>query len=90
VRSLEQQSDTFEALWSSQAVYGKTQDATELLHPEVGPLAVVSQSFDVRGAAGQLLVVYQPEPQSASAQALILLGSLHATNHPPSGKADRA
>jgi transcriptional regulator with XRE-family HTH domain len=90
VCSLEQESDTFEALWSSHAVYGKTQDATELVHPDVGPLAVVSQSFDVRGAAGQILVVYQPEPGSASAQALSLLGSLHATNHRPSGKADRA
>ena len=69
----------FAALWSAQAVYGKSQDPTELVHPDVGPLALVSQSFDVRGAAGQLLVVYQPEPGGADAQALTLLGALGAT-----------
>jgi hypothetical protein len=49
------------------------------VHPDVGPLSLVSQSFDVRGAAGQLLVVYQPEPAGPSAQALALLGTLDAT-----------
>ncbi|GAA1614768.1 hypothetical protein GCM10009828_048600 [Actinoplanes couchii] len=80
VGSLRAESEEFAALWASPTVYGKTQDPTELEHPDVGPLALVSQSFDVRGAAGQLLVVYQPEPGSRSAEALALLGSLHA--HP--------
>jgi transcriptional regulator with XRE-family HTH domain len=79
VRTLAAASDAFAALWSSHAVYGKTQDATQLHHPDVGALALVSQSFDVRGAAGQLLVVYHPVPASPSAQALTLLGTLYAT-----------
>jgi hypothetical protein len=79
VRSLAERSESFAALWSSHTVYGKTQSATDLVHPEVGPLSLVSLSFDVRAAPGQLLVVYQPEPDSPSAQALTLLGTLHAT-----------
>ncbi|MBM2620748.1 helix-turn-helix domain-containing protein [Actinoplanes sp. LDG1-06] len=79
VNALSEESDDFAALWSSHAVYGKTRTATRFDHPDVGPLALVSQSFDVRGAAGQLLVVYQPEPAGPSAEALTLLGSLHAS-----------
>ncbi|WP_369077006.1 hypothetical protein [Paractinoplanes lichenicola] len=45
----------------------------------MGRLALASQSFDVRAAPGQMLVVYQPEPGSPGAEALTLLGALHAT-----------
>ncbi|SNY74752.1 helix-turn-helix transcriptional regulator [Paractinoplanes atraurantiacus] len=61
VRELGEESVDFAALWSSHAVHGKTLDAIELVHPDTGPLPVVSQSFDVRGAPGQILVVYQPK-----------------------------
>jgi len=37
------------------------------------------QTFDVRSAPGQELVVYQAEPGTPSADALKLLGSLAAT-----------
>ncbi|MFF5083469.1 helix-turn-helix transcriptional regulator [Actinoplanes sp. NPDC000266] len=74
VRSLNEGSESFAALWSSHTVYGKTQSPTELAHPDVGPLSLVSLSFDVRAAPGQLLVVYQPEPGSSSARALTRLG----------------
>ncbi|MEV6346444.1 helix-turn-helix transcriptional regulator [Actinoplanes sp. NPDC051851] len=82
VASLNAASETFAALWDSPTVYGKSQDATEIEHPEVGSLSLTSQSFDVRAAPGQMLVVYQPEPGSPSAGALTLLGTLHATEHP--------
>lgn len=81
VGALNTGSETFAALWDSHTVYGKTQDATELDHPQVGPLSLAAQSFDVRAAPGQMLVVYQPEPGSPSAEALTLLGTLHATEH---------
>ncbi|MFD6877179.1 MULTISPECIES: helix-turn-helix transcriptional regulator [unclassified Streptomyces] len=81
VGSLAGESEEFAALWSSHTVYGKTRDGKELLHPDVGPLSLTFQTFDVRGASGQQLVVYQAEPDSPSAQALALLGSLHATRH---------
>ncbi|XVU26755.1 helix-turn-helix transcriptional regulator [Actinoplanes sp. CA-054009] len=75
VDDLSRRSGTFATLWASHTVYGKTQDPTEIHHPEVGPLSVVALSFDVRSAPGQLLVVYQPEPGSTTARALTRLAS---------------
>ncbi|MFF7632880.1 helix-turn-helix transcriptional regulator [Kitasatospora sp. NPDC008050] len=79
VRTLTADSTDFTRLWDAHAVRGKTQEAKHLLHPDVGPLTLTYQAFDVRDAPGQQLVVYQAEPGSSSAQALSLLGSLRAT-----------
>ncbi|MEU9991068.1 helix-turn-helix transcriptional regulator [Streptomyces sp. NPDC048045] len=79
VRSLTEHSADFTRLWNTHAVRGKTQDAKHFRHPDVGPVTLTYQAFDVRDAPGQQLVVYQAEPGSPSAQALALLGSIHAT-----------
>ncbi|KOT98665.1 XRE family transcriptional regulator [Streptomyces sp. NRRL F-5755] len=79
VRTLTGQSADFARLWNAHSVRGKTRDAKRLLHPDVGPLTLTYQAFDVRDAPGQQLVIYHAEPGSPSAQALDLLGSLHAT-----------
>ncbi|MFD5746705.1 helix-turn-helix domain-containing protein [Streptomyces sp. NPDC127033] len=79
VRRLTAASDEFAALWSSHTVQGKSRDRKELVHPQVGPLSLAYQTFDVRGAPGQQLVIYHAEPGSPAAHALALLGTLDAT-----------
>ncbi|MFG2084879.1 MULTISPECIES: helix-turn-helix transcriptional regulator [unclassified Spirillospora] len=79
VRDLTERSADFARLWKAHTVRGKTQDAKHLLHPDVGPLTLTYQAFDVRDAPGQQLVIYHAEPGGGSAQALDLLGSIHAT-----------
>ncbi|MCP9210859.1 helix-turn-helix transcriptional regulator [Streptomyces sp. NEAU-Y11] len=79
VETLTRHSAEFTALWNAHAVRGKTRDAKHLRHPDVGALSLTYQSFDVRAAPGQQLVIYRAEPGSPSAQALGLLGTLDAT-----------
>lgn len=81
VHFLDEESEEFAVLWSSHTVHGKSRANKELLHPDVGPLDLVYHTFDVRAASGQQLVVYHAAPDSPDAQALALLGSLHATRH---------
>ena len=79
VDDLSASSPVFRQLWGEGQVRGKTLDVKEFVHPDVGPLRLVFQAFDVRDRPGQQLVIYQAEPGSPSDQALKLLGSLTAT-----------
>ncbi|MFF9002982.1 helix-turn-helix domain-containing protein [Streptomyces achromogenes] len=83
VRTLSEDNADFDRLWNTHIVRGKTRDAKHFLHPDVGPLSLSYQAFDVRDAPGQQLVIYHAEPGSPSAQSLDLLGSIHATRHRP-------
>ncbi|GAB3462561.1 helix-turn-helix transcriptional regulator [Streptomonospora sediminis] len=80
---LTEHSADFARLWNAHTVRGKTRDAKEFRHPDVGHLTLTYQAFDVRDAPGQQLVIYHAEPASPSAQALNLLGSIHATRNRP-------
>ncbi|WP_456153894.1 helix-turn-helix transcriptional regulator [Saccharothrix syringae] len=58
VAELSGTSAEFAALWESHVVRGKTSEGGKaLVHPDVGPLTLAYQAFDVRGAAGLQLVV---------------------------------
>lgn len=72
-------SPEFRGLWERHEVYAKSHEPKEFHHPEVGRLTLSMHTFDVRGAAGQQLVVYRAEAGSASEQALSLLGAIAAT-----------
>lgn len=73
------ESSSFTSLWSENDARGKRAATKRLIHPDIGPITLQSQMFDVRSAPGQELVVYHAEPGSPSADALSLLGTLAAT-----------
>lgn len=65
----------FAGLWARHEVKGKTQQAKNLAHPEVGALEIQFSAFTVGGAPHQQLVVYQAEPASPTAAAFAELRS---------------
>lgn len=71
--------EEFRALWNDQKVGGLARAFKVFVHPAVGRIELTYQTFEVRDAPGQQLLVGTPEPGSASADALALLGTLYAT-----------
>lgn len=72
-------SDDFRTLWDRRDARRKNLAEKRFHHPEVGLVTLRMQTFDVRSAPGQELVVYDAEPGTPSADALKLLGSIAAT-----------
>jgi hypothetical protein len=50
VQTLSEGSQEFRSLWSSHEVRGKTHEPKYLIHPDVGPLTLTYQAFDIRSA----------------------------------------
>jgi transcriptional regulator with XRE-family HTH domain len=78
VGELSLKSETFRKLWARHEVRDKSDGDKRFVHPLVGPLELRYETFSVNGADGQLLIVYNAAPGSASARALALLSSMVA------------
>jgi transcriptional regulator with XRE-family HTH domain len=79
VEELRASSPEFREIWARNQARGKSAEVKTFVHRDVGRITVRMQTFDIREAPGQQLVVYHAEPGSADAQALALLGSIAAT-----------
>ncbi|MFD8544609.1 helix-turn-helix transcriptional regulator [Streptomyces sp. NPDC059649] len=79
VGELSTRSTDFARLWNTHTVRGKTREDKHFHHPDVGGLTLTHHAFDVRDAPGQQLIIYHADHGSPSAEALSLLGSVHAT-----------
>jgi transcriptional regulator with XRE-family HTH domain len=71
--------EAFRALWEDQTVAGLARAYKVFVHPSVGRIELTYQTFEVRDAPGQQLLVGTPAIGSSSADALALLGTLRAT-----------
>jgi transcriptional regulator with XRE-family HTH domain len=71
------ESEEFATLWASHEVIEKRAGVQRLLHPEVGPLELDAEVFEVSGGAGQRLVVLHAPPGSASERGLRELAEAH-------------
>ncbi|WP_327233015.1 helix-turn-helix transcriptional regulator [Streptomyces sp. NBC_01317] len=80
VGELSLKSERFRTLWARHDVRRRVSEISRLHHPEVGDLDLYRDKLAVTGTDGQLLVVYHAEPDTDSAHALALLGSLAATS----------
>lgn len=69
----------FRRLWERRDARRKCLARKSFRHPEVGLLTLNMQTFDVRAAPGQELIVYDADPGTSSADGLKLLGSIAAT-----------
>ncbi|MEU9455904.1 helix-turn-helix transcriptional regulator [Streptomyces sp. NPDC048277] len=78
VDTLRAKSPEFAVRSARHEVKGKTQQAKNLAHPEVGALEIQFSAFTVNGSPHQQLVVYQAEPASPTAAAFAELRSATA------------
>jgi transcriptional regulator with XRE-family HTH domain len=76
VDEMRTRSADFDALWQSHTVGAKRNETKEFRHPVVGRLDLYYQSFDVREASGQQLVVLNAAPGSLSASRLAELQAM--------------
>ena len=78
VARLRRESPDFATLWADHTVAGLNITHKVIDHPDVGRMELTYQTLDVRDAPGQQLTVATAPAESASADALLLLGTIDA------------
>jgi transcriptional regulator with XRE-family HTH domain len=78
VAEMTEKSPDFRAMWESQTTCGLTRAVKVFVHPDVGRVELTYQTFDVRDAPGQQLMVGTAVAGSASEDAVIQLTALIA------------
>ncbi|GAA3527279.1 helix-turn-helix transcriptional regulator [Amycolatopsis ultiminotia] len=68
-----QSDDLFRSLWARYDVRPSRNETKRFDHPDAGPLILRRQTLTIAGAEDQVIIVYQPEPGSTSADALARL-----------------
>ena len=68
-------SDTFRKLWARHDVVRREGTSMILDHPQVGELTMYREKLAITGTAGQVLVLFHPEPGTPSADKLAVLAS---------------
>ncbi|WP_327292919.1 helix-turn-helix domain-containing protein [Streptomyces sp. NBC_01198] len=93
VGELSVRSERFRRLWGRHDVRPRVGRVSRLTHPQVGELDLRADKLTVGGTGELVLVVFQAEPGSRSAELLALLGSLSASGRaadpPLGGREDR-
>ncbi|MCX4823613.1 helix-turn-helix transcriptional regulator [Streptomyces sp. NBC_01142] len=79
VGELSVKSEDFRRLWADHQVKDKTYGVKRVAHPVVGELTLPYETLTLPGDPDQLLVIYTPEPRSATADRLALLASWAAS-----------
>jgi transcriptional regulator with XRE-family HTH domain len=78
VGELSVRSGEFRSLWAREYTRVPPYEVKRMRHSVVGDLELRHEALTIRSAPGQQLVILQAEPDSPSADALALLGSLSA------------
>jgi hypothetical protein len=79
VGTLSLASPRFGELWARHDVARREGATMSLDHPHVGELTLYREKLAITGTAGQVLVIYHPEPGTSNAGKLALLGSYALT-----------
>ncbi len=78
-------SPCFRQLWARHDVRGREGAPMRLDHPQVGELRLNREKLVIGGTAGQMLVIYHPDPGTDNADKLALLASAMQTPAAPQG-----
>ena len=83
IEELTERSELFRAHWSRHDVRPLEGGGVVMEHPAVGRLDLRREKLGVGGTDGQVLVIHHAEPGTATAERLVLLGSLAAPGQTP-------